>query len=654
MCGIAGIVNLSDAPVDRDRLGAMLRHMRHRGPDGFGMSVDGRCGLAHARLSIIDLLSGHQPMLTEGVGEHGALRLVFNGEIYNHRELRLRLQKRGHSFHSDHSDTEALLLGYRQWGVNLPKHLHGMFAFAVWDDRERSLFVCRDRSGKKPLYLRRSGDHRELMFASLVATIVAGLPKGESAQVDPEALRNYLRLGYPFEKSMVRGIEELRPGHWMKLHADGRVECERYWQPPPVSLHSTALGAVDAVREVLSESIAERLEADVPLGCFLSGGVDSSVVAAFAQRELNKRGDRPLRTFSVQMPDALFDETPYAQQVASHIGSRHTVLQARPGDAMEELRRLMDVAGEPTADSSILPTLWLCHATREHVKVALSGDGGDELFGGYDRYRGLRLLQRTGWLAKALPGNFGSPVNPKATRTKLARFVRAAKAGDDPNRQYASMIHLFSERAIAELAPGINPGINPGIDPGISVLSDDRNGNCSFAPLPDWIDEPDVVHAAMRWDFTHYLPYEVLRKVDRASMAVALEVRCPLLDTAVCDLAGHLPTSVLLPGGRAKALLEDAGDDLLPGEVLRRPKRGFAVPLGAWLRTEWRDQAGDLLRYDGLDTLGINRSTASRMLEEHLDARADHSHRLFALMQLSLWAHWLKQPGTPPVIDASL
>ncbi len=635
MCGIAGIVKFSDAPVDRDRLGAMLRHMRHRGPDGIGLSVDGRCGLAHARLSIIDLLSGHQPMLSEQVGEQGPLRLVFNGEIYNHRELRLRLQKRGHAFHSDHSDTEALLLGYRQWGTSLPKHLHGMFAFAVWDDRDRSLFVCRDRSGKKPLYLRWSRDRRELSFASLVATLVAGLPAGESAGVDQEALLNYLRLGYAFERSMVRGIEELLPGHWMKIDARGAVQTERYWQPPPVSLHSTSLGAVDAVLEVLGEAVSERLEADVPLGCFLSGGVDSSVVAALAQRELTRRGAGALRTFSVAMPDALFDETPFARAVAGHIGSRHTVLRAEPGDALEELGRLMDVCGEPTADSSILPTLWLCNATRQHVKVALSGDGGDELFGGYDRYRGLRLLQKTGWLARAMPSGFGSAVNPRAARTKLARFVEAAKAGEHPAQRYASMIQLFSERAIASVAPGL-----------LRVDADAEGGWM----LPGFGAEQDVVHSAMRWDFTHYLPFEVLRKVDRASMAVALEVRCPLLDTAVCDLAGHLPAAVLTPGGRAKALLKDAGAGLVPMEVLRRPKRGFAIPLGSWLRTLWRDTAGDLLKDGSLDTLGVSSACASALFEEHLAESADHSHRLFALMQLALWASWLKSPGVPAVI----
>ncbi len=638
MCGIAGIVRFDDQPIDRDRLGRMLAQVQHRGPDGVGLSVDGRCGLAHARLSIIDLLSGHQPMQVAPCddadgGRHGELRLVFNGEIYNHRALRKKLEKRGHAFHSDHSDTEALLFGYRQWGRELPKHLHGMFAFAVWDATDRSLFLCRDRAGKKPLYIWWSPDRTELVFGSLVATVVAGLPPDQAPAVADDALLNYLRLGYPFSASMVAGIEEIPPAHAMRIDADGSTECWRYWRPPPVSRSSTALGLFDAASEVVTESVSRRLEADVPLGCFLSGGIDSSLIAAIAQDRLLKQDAGSLQTYSVGMPDLDYDESPYARQVAAHIGAEHTVLETAIGDAMSDLTRLMDVTGEPTADSSLLPTFWLCKAARGRVKVALSGDGGDEMFGGYDRYRAMRWLQRYAGIAKVLPAELIDSANPRSSRAKIARLGRAAHFGHDAARRYHHMIHLFDDAAIQRLMPD---RFADRLDP-------------PLATLPGWEDGPDVVHAAMRWDLNHYLPFEVLRKVDRASMAAALEVRCPLLDTSVADLAGHIPPRLLMPWGKPKGLLRQLARQWLPEPIVQRPKRGFALPIGAWFRTTLRDELTDRLNGPELERLGFARRPVMQLVEEHAAERADHTHRLFALLQLTLWAGWLKSPGVPPV-----
>jgi asparagine synthase (glutamine-hydrolysing) len=638
MCGLAGILRFDDHPIDdadRHRLMRMLEQVRHRGPDGEGVSFHGHCALVHARLSIIDLLSGQQPMhLTSPDADADAddacalLHLVFNGEVYNHRELRAKLEKRGHVFRSDHSDTEVLLLGYREWGTMLPKHLHGMFAFVIYDEARRELFLCRDRTGKKPLYFRRDGG--ELIFGSMVATIVAGARPGTGVGVDPAALLTFLRYGYPFSRSMVAGVEEVPPAHWMLFGRGGKVTSERYWRPPPTSRHSTSLGAVDALREVLREAVWSRLEADVPLACFLSGGIDSSLIAALAQQRLAKDGER-LRTFSVAMPDAFYDESPHALQVARHIGADHTVLTAEPGDAIADLRRLMAVAGEPTADSSLLPTYWLCRATRRHVKVALSGDGGDELFGGYDRYRALRLLRRWRWLLAALPTTWLSDVDPKAIGTRFRRLADAAGAGADPARQYHRMIHLFTDEQVRAM--------------GIATV---RDGLLREPPAaPDWPDEPDVVHAAMRWDLVHYLPFELLRKLDRASMAVSLEVRCPMLDTQVADLAGHLPDRVLMPAGRPKGLLRALATEYLPLPIVNRPKRGFAVPIGGWFRTTLRDPLHDHLFDGSLGRLGVDETPVRRWFDEHTAARADHTHRLFALLQLSLWRSWLDDP-TPP------
>ena len=652
MCGIAGIVRFDDRPIGRGRLEAMRDHLRHRGPDGQGILESDRCGLAHVRLSIIDLLSGQQPMsLTADADDAnrselawhrppsngGELHLVFNGEIYNHVALRRQLERRGHRFESDHSDTEVLLLGYRQWGENLPKHLHGMFAFAIWDVDQRRLFLCRDRAGKKPLYVHFDRHFRELVFGSLVGTVSAGLDEASRSAINRAALLRYLRLGYTFGESLVDGVHELPAAHFMQIEADGQIEVRRYWRPPPISLHSSAMGAADALDEVLTEAVEKRLEADVPLGCFLSGGIDSSTIAAMAQRKLKREGSDPLRTYSVAMPDTLYDETPYARRVAEHIGAHHTVLPCEIGDSMHDLQRIMAVSGDPTADSSILPTHWLCKTARPFCKAALSGDGGDELFGGYDRYRAMRLLTRhRSWLSKLSPRWFTG--HAKSRKARFGRLIAAAKAGRNADFQYQSMIHLFSDRQIGRLIPGL-----------LDLSLSDSLG----VALPNWQPWDDLTHAAMRWDFEHYLPFELLRKVDRASMAVALEVRCPMLDTQVCDLAGHLPTAVLMPGGRPKGLLREVAARYVPSDIVRRPKAGFAVPMADWLRGHLRDGLEASL-FDGqLDQLGVDRAETKRYFSQHQAKSHDHTHRLFSLLQLSLWAQW-RQMSPQPVPSCGL
>ncbi len=592
--------------------------------------------MAHTRLAVIDLLSGAQPMSVDPgptrTDTSGPAHLVFNGEVYNHRALRKKLTRLGHRFVTDHSDTEVLLYGYRQWGSNLAKHLHGMFAFAVWDQEQRTLMLCRDRVGQKPLYvMSRDG---ELMFASLVSALVAGLPKGVSPAVDRQSLLTYLRLGYTFDESLVEGVTEIPPGHTLTMHPNGESTLASYWQKPPISLHSTSLGAIDALREVLTESVNTRLEADVPLGCFLSGGVDSSIIAALAQHRL-KALDRPsLKTFSVAMPDLAYDESEYALAVAKHIGADHTVLQADPSDAVEDLKFLMACAGEPTADSSLLPTYWLCRAARRHVHVALSGDGGDELFGGYDRYRGMKVLDQYRRLVRLMPPELLGNAHPKSRRAKLRRLLQAGRTGRAPAMWYRSMIHLFNEPQIAEL----------GLTGGAEIIA---------LPLEDWPEESVAVHAAMRWDLNHYLPQEVLRKVDRASMAVALEVRSPMLDTQVADLAGHLPATVLMPGNRPKGLLRALATEMLPLNIAQRPKAGFAVPLAEWLRTSMHDALRDHLLGDSLTDLGLSLKPVRRWLDEHHSGAANHEHRLFALLQLALWSQWLRNPKSPALPTGS-
>jgi asparagine synthase (glutamine-hydrolysing) len=652
MCGIAGMVRMDETggadgaefSQQEARLRAMLGHMRHRGPDGEGITHHGRCDLVHVRLAIIDVLSGQQPMHVPQAGAHGALHLIFNGEIYNHRRLRQQLERLGHRFTSDHSDTEVLLFGYRQWGDQLPKHLHGMYAFAIWDETERRLVLVRDRAGKKPLYLcRRPGGRHEVMFASLIGTLVAGMPAGVEPKINGSALLNYLRLGYAFLPSMVQGIEEVPPAHMVTIDAHGRIDAQRYWQPPPVSKASTAMGAVSAVREVLTESVNRRLEADVPLGCFLSGGVDSSLIAALAQKKLRATGGEALRTFSVAMPELDYDESPYAQQVAHHIGAHHTRLTAEPSrDVLGDLERLIAVSGEPMADSSILPTYWLSQATREHVKVALSGDGGDELWGGYDRYRAMRILSHWDWLLRVTPLGPLGDARPRSFKTRLRRLVESSRFAT-PNLQYLSMIHLFTDEQIAGLGFTFEHD-----DWGAAMPGQAGRHLPGNAGVPNWPLDADPVQAAMRWDLLHYLPFVLLRKIDRAAMAVALEVRCPMLDTAVCDLAGHLPTHVLMPMGRSKGLLRRFAADFLPTAIIRRPKRGFALPLGSWFRGHLQAPLRDRLLDGALETLGIPPAVLTRLCDEHSAEQVDHTHRLFALLGLSMWLRWLRQSRPSP------
>lgn len=604
----------------------MLTHMMHRGPDGYGISEHPHCTLAHTRLSIIDQLGGTQPMHsaaptnTTEAADHGPLHLVFNGEIYNHRALRIKLSKLGHRFSSDHSDTEVLLLGYRAYGNELPKHLRGMFAFAIWDERKRVLFMARDRTGKKPLYIARRGP--ELAFASLPATIAAVYD--DTLSPDPQALLTFLRFGYPFGSSMLKGIDEVPPGHSMTVQPDGTRETVRYWRPPPISRSSTAIGAIDSIEQVLEEAVSYRLEADVPLGCFLSGGIDSSLIAALAQRSLKSQGAKALRTFSITHADAVYDESAHARAVAEHIGSNHTELRANPSDLFADLEYLMQTTGEPTADSGILPSYWLCKTARSHIKAALTGDGGDELFGGYDRYRALALLAKHRWWLQAIPRGLVRGTEARSRRARLRRLLEASALGPEPAKQYGGMIELFNDNQIAELAPDIGAGLIP-------------------ERIDDWPSEADAVQAAMRWDLAHYLPFELLRKADRSSMAVSLELRCPMLDTQVVELAGHLPTSVLLPHGQNKGLLRKLAARHVPASIVNLPKRGFSVPIGQWFRDAHRDPLTDYLTDPALETLGVNPSEVSRYLQEHLAGKTDHAHRLFALLQLSLWGRWMKE-----------
>lgn len=618
MCGIAGILSFDGSSPDGDRLDAMRDHLQHRGPEGHGAGTFGPCALTATRLSVIDVLSGDQPMSLPAVkapatdgrcASLGSLHLVFNGEIFNHRELRAKLEKRGHRFRSKHVDTEVILFGYRQWGDRLPRHIHGMFAFAIYDEDQRRLFLCRDRAGVKPLFYRR--DDRGIVFGSLAGAVRQGLAPNQRPGVNHDALRTYLRYGYTFADSLHGGVVSLPPAHWMSVDAQGKTTGGAYWRPPPISRTSTAMGAVDSLREVMTEAVVSRLEADVPYGCFLSGALNSSVIAALAQQHLKEAGHGPLQTFSVSLAELDYDESRHAAAVANHIGAEHIAISATPGKAIEDLRTLVRLSGDPFASPALLTTYWLCRSAREHIRVALTGIGGDEVFGGHKRYLRLRRYQRHGWWLRLNPAG--------------------ADVARDPARQYQGLVRLFDEHQITEL------------------LDQPRPASADH-PAEDWLDGDDHVHSAMRWDLEHALPYDVLRRMDHASMAVALELRCPILASGVMDLAGHLPGSVLMPGGRDSGLLRQVAATLLPQSVASRPRGAITLPLAQWFRGVLREELEHHLLHGGLDSLGIAPAPVSRLLQQHAARTADHSAALLGLLALSLWAEVSTEADAAPTV----
>ena len=631
MCGFAGIFRFDEGPVDTARLRAARQRLLCRGPDDQGDYVRGGIGLTHTRLAVIDPDDGGQPMQLAAGGEHGELVVAFNGMIYNHREMRRRLTQQGHEFTTDHADTEVLLHGYRQWGPEVLRHLEGMFAFAIYDAGLGRVFIARDRIGKKPLYLHHG--ERSFSFASTPAALMSLLD--HQPVMDNAALTHYLAFGYTRNTGPLKDIDELPPAHHMTIHRDGRREVACYFRPPPLSKTMTTKGVEDAIDRLLRDAVVSRLDSDVPIGCFLSGGIDSSLIAAMAQDELKSRG-QTLKTFSVAMPDAKYDESPHARSVAERLGTEHVELRAEP-DFEADLLFLTRTMGHPLGDSSILPTYWLSRETRKHVTVALSGDGGDELFAGYDRYRAMRMLRRHRIWLRSIPRGLLRGGEQKNLSVRLRRLVDAA-AHEEPFLQYNSMVRILDDVALGSLE--VNRDSIASLN---EVLRDTTRQVLEDSSQANRHDPADI---ARRIDLHTYLPFDLLRKVDRASMAVALEVRCPFLDTSVVDLASHLPAPLLMPGGKAKGLLRRVAGRYLPKSITERKKMGFAIPLGEWFRsfqlpvlTRW------LLDEPHLTSLGLDREGIELLVHQHLDGQADHAQRLFTLMSLSMWKAWLDEKG---------
>ena len=619
MCGIAGIVG--GAP-ERDTLDAMLASLEHRGPDDRGAFAGDGVALGMTRLSIIDLVTGQQPMSSDD----GAARIVFNGEIYNFRAVRAELQAGGHRFRTQ-SDTEVILRAWEADGERCVERLRGMFAFAIWDARRRRLFLARDRLGKKPLYYWRGGG--ALVFASEIKALLCH--PGPGRAVDWPALHHYLAYGYtPAGRSAFAGIIKLPPGHTATLDGES-FTARRYWSLPaaasPIRLAPAELA--QRLREEIREAVRLRLESDVPLGAFLSGGVDSSVVVASMREVTSGR----LTTFSIGFGAAAasYDELPYARQVAERFGTEHheEILEPKAAELAPLIVRSFD---EPFADSSAIATYAVAAATARHVKVALSGIGGDETFAGYPRYLGVRVSEAwtrlPRWLRRPAGAAAAGLLSESYTSQNLRDWVVRFAAGAErplPER-YFGWTRFFDGPALDALAtPALSAHLTG--DP-------DADGRAAWATRSGG----DAVDGAFRIDLATYLPDDLLVMADRMSMAHSLELRGPFCDHRLIETSLAIAPSVKLPGFRLKGLLKAAYADVLPPAVLTHRKQGFMIPLAGWLRTDLRPLLDDLLSPEQVRARGLFRVEAvERLKAEHAAGRRSHADRLWTLMMAELW-----------------
>jgi asparagine synthase (glutamine-hydrolysing) len=621
MCGITGFVNLDRRAADGELLASMNEAIRHRGPDEDGHYLKEHVALAMRRLAIIDLAGGQQPI----ANEERTAWIVFNGEIYNFRELKDRLEKLGHTFRTD-CDTEAIVHAYEQYGVDCPKHLRGMFAFAIWDERKQELFLARDRVGKKPLLYAKVGPH--FVFGSEFSALLKHPAVGR--EVDREAIHHYLSfLCVPAPLTAYRDIRKLEPGHTLILKPDGEIKTERYWQPDfSKKLKLSEEEAGERTLELLRDAVRVRLMSEVPLGAFLSGGIDSSTVVAL----MSEVSDAPVKTFSIGFDEQDFSELHHARRVAEHVGAEHHEFIVRP-DALEVLPTLVEHYGEPYADASAIPTYYVARETRKHVTVALNGDGGDEAFAGYERYAAMRLSERYRKLPSALrEGVIRQAVEllPASELRRgrvrdLKRFLRAASL--PPVERYLQWVSALDPAAKREL------------------YTDEFRHETEGADVRRWLapwfaqaNGAGVVDAVLLTDTMTYLPNDLLVKVDIASMAVSLEARSPFLDHHVIEFAAQLPENLKLRGLTTKYILKRTLKKLLPAENLSRGKMGFGVPVGHW----FRGQMGPFLREHLLSEKAARRGylrpeVVARLVEEHTRGGRDHTTQLWTLLMLELW-----------------
>jgi asparagine synthase (glutamine-hydrolysing) len=631
MCGIVGIIEQDPSrPVPPAELERMVRMLHHRGPDDEGSITIPGVGLGMRRLAIVDLAGGQQPILNES----GDVKIVANGEIYNFRELQQELEGHGHRFRSRHSDIEVLVHAYEQWGEAFLTRLRGMFALAIWDGRTRTLIAARDRAGEKPLYW--TEVPRGLLLASEVKALL--VRPEVSRALDPIALDQFLTYEYVLApRTMLQGVHKLPPAHFLKYH-DGRVTVHRYWDAAGVRLEDWRDDdAAAALRECLGRAVTRQLMADVPLGAFLSGGIDSSSIVALMTRAprpgSGQGASQPVNSFSIGFTDGTYNELPFAREVATLFKTNHRERQASPnlGDMFERLVVHLD---EPFADVSMFPTFSVSELAREHVKVVLSGDGGDELFGGYDAYQAQALAAKLGWMGDALMPALAGVVSAlpptekkKGLVNKVKRFSAGAATAPADLGHYRWMVYLSARDKARLYRPG---------------LRDALGANDVYAPVRDALGrfgQDDVLNRQLYADLSLYLADDILVKVDRMSMATSLETRAPFLDGDLMELAFSMPGHLKIRNGERKWILKQAMKDLLPESILNRKKEGFSIPMKNWLRRELQPLMRDLLSRDRLARRGLlDPDVVEELMNEHTAGRENHAHTLFPLMVFERWA----------------
>ena len=620
MCGIAGFVDLwgrrARGLEEREAiLERMCRIIRHRGPDDQGMMVRTGVALGMRRLAIIDLVSGNQPMS----GEDGSVTIVFNGEIYNFQEIKPKLESRGHTFHT-HSDTEAIVHGYEEFGPDCLKDLRGMFALAIWDENNRTLFLARDRAGKKPVYYTTTPTGT-FVFGSELKSLLEH-PEVQR-DLNAEALDAYFTLGYvPDPLSIFRDIHKLPPGHYLTL-TNGQVTVKQYWdfEFQPAASRNEA-DYLDELRALLDESVRLRLISDVPLGAFLSGGIDSSTVVGLMARHM----DQPVKTFSIGFHEDSYNELKYARMTAEKFGTDHHEFFVTP-DICQIVDELVWHFDEPFADSSAIPTYMVSKLARDHVTVVLSGDGGDELFAGYTRYAVERKRGGFERLPKPLREGVMRPLSQRLPHATWGRNY-LHNVSLDPISRYLDSVSVFTSlnrRSLytSDFAEKIGPG-------GYAARL--------FDELVENVKTDDEVDRLLYLDSKTYLPGDILTKVDRMSMAVSLEARAPLLDHKLIDFVTTVPSTLKLAGLETKHLLKKAVADLVPAEILHRPKQGFGVPIQEWINQQLRSRIRDTLSDARTRQRGyVDSHYVDVLLDEHERGRRDHSMSLWALVMLELW-----------------
>lgn len=641
MCGIHGLVRFDGARVDAALLSAMGDITRHRGPDDEGQYIDagGRCGIAMRRLSVIDLAGGHQPISNAD----DSLWLVCNGELYNYRELRSELQARGHVFKTA-SDSEVLLHAYQAFGDDFVHRLEGMFNFAIWDLVRKRLLIGRDHLGVKPLYVHRSG---ALLAFATEAKALLQLP-GMRAELDREVLGDYLHLGYvPAPHSMLKGIRKLPPATLLAVEwRDAGVDVRewRYWRLPSAIDRSTSEAEwVERIRAGIERAVHQQMVSDVPIGAFLSGGVDSSaVVAAMA-----KHSAQPIRTYAIGFEggeaERLYNELPYARQVATLLGTEHHEIVVRP-DVVALLPKLLWHMDEPVADSAFITTYLVSEFARRDVKVILSGVGGDELFGGYRRYLGDHYVQKLQRLPRPLrrllanaAGLLPSDRHSKVLNTlRLARglLTSAELSADERYRHYLQVLDRDTVRALTRGAPGSSDALA-----------------AAFAAA----GQDDALNRMFAVDAETQLPDDMLLLTDKMSMAVSLECRVPLLDRALVEMAASIPAELKVKNGRLKHLMKNALADTFPAEILDRKKRGFGTPMGAWLKRDLAPVLRHLLSPAAVNARGLfDAAVVSRLVADHEAARIDGTDALQSLMNLEIWSRMVLDGRAPDEVTAEL